>query len=87
MAGDADDRVGAEQRARLGVGRVLLPDMHAVAAGRERQIGPVVHQEGDAARLRDRPQHVGGAADRVVVDVLQPQLHAGDVAGIERRGQ
>ena len=87
IAGDADDAVGAEEPARLGIGRVLLADMDAVAAGGEREVGPVVHDEGDVARLRDRPQHVGGAADRVVVDILEAKLHAGDVAGIERLGE
>ena len=51
------------------------------------EVGAVVEDEGDVAGLRDRPQHVAGAPDRVVVRVLQPQLHAGDVAGVERRRQ
>ena len=34
--------------------------------------------------LRDRLQDARGAPDLVVVDVLQPQLQAGDVAARER---
>jgi hypothetical protein len=34
-----------------------------------------------------RPQQIAGAAERIVVGVLQAQLHAGDVAAVERRGQ
>ena len=61
--------------------------MDAVAAQLGGEIGPVVHQEGDVARLRDRHQDFGGAADVVVRDVLQPQLQPGDVAGLERARQ
>ena len=32
VAGDADDASGPTARARLGIGRVVLADMHAVAA-------------------------------------------------------
>jgi hypothetical protein len=58
--------------------------MDAVAAELGGEVGPVVEDEGDAAGLRDRAQDRGGTADRVVVDVLQPQLQAGDVAAGER---
>ncbi len=54
VAGDADDPLRPEDLPRLLVGGVLLPDMNAVASGLERQVGPVVHDEGDAALLRDR---------------------------------
>ena len=56
VAGDADDAVRTQKAPRLGIGRVFLADMDAVAAGREREVGPVVHDEGDVARLRDRAQ-------------------------------
>jgi hypothetical protein len=58
--------------------------MHAVAVQFRREIGAVVHDEGDVARLRDRAQVIAGAADRVVVDVLQAELQAGDIAARER---
>ena len=35
-------------------------------------------------RLCDRPHRVGGAADRIVVDIFEAKLQAGDVAGAER---
>ena len=73
--------------ARVFVARVLLADVHAVAARRGGQVGPVVHDEGDAPVLRDRAQPVRRAADIVVADVLEAQLDAGDVAGIQRNRQ
>ena len=58
--------------------------MDAVAAGREREIGPVIHEEGDAAALRDGTEQLRRAANRVVVDILQAKLQAADIAGVER---
>jgi hypothetical protein len=49
--------------------------MHAVAPRRQREVGTVVHEESDAALLRDGPERVGGAADRVVVGLLEAKLH------------
>ena len=60
-AGHADDAVGAEPAARLGIGHVLLADMDAVAIELGGEVGPVVHDEGDAALLHDRLQHRRGA--------------------------
>jgi hypothetical protein len=57
--------------------------MHAVATRRQGQVGAVVHQESDTALLRHRPERVGRAADRVVVDVLEAELNGSDIAGIE----
>jgi hypothetical protein len=61
--------------------------MHPVAAGLEGEIGPVIEQKGDAPPLGQRPQRVDRAADGIVVDILEAQLQAGDVAGIERGGE
>jgi hypothetical protein len=58
--------------------------MDAVAIELGGEIGAVVHDEGDAAALCDRLQDAGGAPDRVVVDILEAQLQAGDVAAGER---
>jgi hypothetical protein len=58
--------------------------MDAVAIELGGEIRAVVHDEGDAAILRDRLQDSRGLADRVVVDVLEAQLQAGDVAAGER---
>ena len=83
-AGHADNAVRPEQAARLLVGRVLLADMHPVAIEFGGEVGAIVHDERDIARLRDRLQDAGGAADRVVVHVLQAELQARDVAARER---
>ena len=61
--------------------------MDAVAVELHREVGPVVHDEGDVALLADRPQRVGGADDGVVGDVLQAQLEGRDVAAVERGAQ
>ena len=61
--------------------------MHAVAIELHREVGPVVHDEGDVALLADRAQRVGGARDRGVVDVLQAELEGRDIAAVERRAQ
>jgi hypothetical protein len=57
--------------------------MHPVAIELGRKIRPVVHDEGDAALLRDRQQDAGGAANRRIVDILQAQLQARDIAAGE----
>jgi hypothetical protein len=84
VAGDADDAVGPEEPPRLGIGRVLLAHMDAVAAGRRGEVGPVIEEKRDATLLGDRTEDIAGAPNRVVVDVLQTQLHRGDVAGVQR---
>src|SRR4029077_18454326 len=76
---------GADDAARPGVGHVLLADMHAVAVELYREVGPVVHEEGHAALLADRPQGVGGARDGGVVYALQTQLEGRDIALVECR--
>jgi hypothetical protein len=48
------------------------------------QIRPVVHDEGDPPLLSDRLQDAGGAPDCLVVDLLQAQLQARDIAAGER---
>jgi hypothetical protein len=58
--------------------------MHPVAIELGRKIRPVVHDEGDAALLRDRQQDAGGMTDRRIVDILEAQLQARDIAAGER---
>ncbi len=84
---DADLALGPDDAARLGAGHVVLADMHAVAIELHREIGPVVHEEGDAALLADRAQRVGGAGDRRIIDVLQAELEGRDIAAVERGAQ
>ena len=87
MAGHADYGVAAEHRARVLITGVLLADMDAVATGVAGKVGPVVHNQIDAALARHRQQNFGLAAHRIIVDILEPQLHAGDIAGIQRHRQ
>jgi hypothetical protein len=61
--------------------------MGAVAAGLESEIGPVIEQKGDAPPLSLRTQRVHGTRDRIVIDILETQLHAGDVAAVEGLGE
>ena len=84
MAGDADDAIRTELGAGLAIGRILLADMDSVASGAQGQIGPIVHDEGDAAILNDGTQAFGHAQDGIVANLLQPQLHGGHIVGIER---
>ena len=79
--------LGTDRRARFRVGRVFLADMNAVAAQFRGEVGPVVENEGRACRLHDRAQQIGGAADGVVIDILQAQLKAGDIAAVQRFAQ
>src|SRR6266446_3976654 len=83
-AGHPDDAVGPEEAARLGVGHILFADMDAVAIELGGEVGPVVHDEGDATLLRDRLQNAGGAADRAILDLFQAQLQARNIAAGER---
>jgi hypothetical protein len=66
---------------------VLLPDMRAVAAGGAGEIGPVVQQEGHVAGLRNGTQQLDRAPHRIVIGILEAQLHGADIAGIERHGK
>ena len=59
--------------------------MHAVAVELHGEVGPVVHDEGHAALLADRPQGVGGARDGGVVHAFQAQLEGRDIAAVQRR--
>ena len=83
LAGDAHLPVGSDDPARLGIGHVVLADMHAVAVEFHRQVWPVVHDQRRVALLADRPQRVGDAGDLVVGNVLQPELESRNVAAVE----
>ena len=92
MAGNADDPVGPNEFPGLGIGCVRLADMRAVRAEFRREVGPVVDEEGDIARLHKRHQDFGCTADgvrfrRCLVLALETKLQAGDVARVERHLQ
>jgi hypothetical protein len=86
MTGNAEHRI-AQQGAGGLVVAVLLAEMGAVATELDRQVGPVVHQHGDAAGLRHGQQRLRRAAHRIVIRILQPDLQRGDVARIQRLRQ
>ena len=85
VAGDADLRRRAEQRARLARIAVLLPEMDAVGAEPLGEAHIVVDDEGDLARRADRLQRLGEARRLVLVDALHPELEGGDRPRVERR--
>ena len=70
VTGHADNRVIAQHCARFGVGRIVLSDMDSVAAGLDRQIRPVVHQQGHVMGPGDRAQRVAGAPNDVVINIF-----------------
>src|SRR5207249_1681641 len=87
LAGDAERTAAAHQATRLPRRHVFLADVGAVAPAGRHEIGAIVQQELDAARLADGPERVDRALPHVVGGVLQPELDRGDVAGVERPGE
>lgn len=87
MTGDADDLVEAQNPARVLVGGVFLADMNAVGVQSQRQIGPVIDDEGHAALLRDGAEAAAHFEHLVVGHILQAQLQAGDVARVQSGDQ
>src|SRR5262245_47030638 len=83
LAGDAERAARAHQTSRLARRHVLLPDVGTVAPRSRDEVGAVVQQELDAARLADGSEHVDRTLPRVIGRVLQPELHRGDVTGVE----
>ena len=83
MAGDADDRIRSDDPPRRRVSRVLLAYVHAIAFHFGGEVRPVVEHKRYVAFLGDRPQYLADPPHSVVVRLLQPQLHASHVAGVE----
>src|SRR6516164_2051131 len=79
-----DDMVRPQQPPRLGIRHVLFPDMQAVAVELDGEIGAIIHDERNTAILRNRFQDPRSPTYRVVVDLLQAQLQASNVAAGER---
>lgn len=82
VTGDADDLPRSHRLACLGIGCVLLADMHAVGIEAFGEIGAVVHEERRARRLNEGHEDASGGEDFLVAHVLQTQLDAGDVARV-----
>ena len=87
VAGHADDAIAPQEAPRLRAARILLADMDAVGAGGERQIRPVVEDEGDVGARANGEQARGGTKDDFVGDALEAELQARHVARLERRRQ
>ena len=88
MAGDADDAPQSEHAPRLVIGCVLLPDVDAVAAGGERQVGPVVHHEQRIVLVAQRAQPPARRHDLLVGPLLLAKLdeiHPAAQGGLHHR--
>ena len=85
VTGDADDRVRSQQPARLRIRHVRLADMRSITAIARRQVRPIVDDESDIMRVRDRHQHIDRTPDRRVVDLFQSKLQTGDITAAQRR--
>ena len=87
VAGPADLRAGAEQRARLADVAVGLAEMDAVGAEPLGQRHAVVDDERGVVIGADPLQRLGEARQLMLVDVLDAQLERGDRPAAERRLQ
>src|SRR5262245_26890633 len=83
LARDAERPARPHQASRLARRHVFLPDVGAVASRGGHEIGAVVQQELDPARLADGPDHVDRPLPDVVGSVLQPKLYRRDVTRVE----
>ena len=72
MGGQPDEQLAA---AGLGDRHVVLADVHAVGAGGERQVGPVVEPEERAVCVARRAEPLGGGQQLGVGRGRIAQLH------------
>ena len=68
VRGEPDDPLRPDDGARLGGRRVVLADVHAVGADRDREVRPVVEHEQRPRVRGGAPERLGRAADAVVVE-------------------
>ena len=85
VGGQADERVGPGDCARLGDRAVVLADVHAVGAGRGDEVGPIVEDEQRASDLAPLARDGGSGEDLLVGRVLAAQLE--DVDAAAQRGR
>ncbi|GAA6155187.1 hypothetical protein NBRC116588_06600 [Pyruvatibacter sp. HU-CL02332] len=71
VAGDADYRIGAQQRACLIIGRILLADMHAIGTDFQGQVGAVIDEHCDIMFVRNGDQCFGSLDDLRITDILE----------------
>ena len=86
MAGDTKN-APIKQAARFGVIAIGLAEMRAIAAELGSESSIVIQQKRDIPRGRNGHQDFRRALDLVFTGVLQAQLQAGNIAGIERCGE
>ena len=86
MGREADDRVRAEQRSRLGRRHVVLADVDPVGVAGAGQVGVVVDDEEGAVGVAEAAEGVRGELDLAPRQRLLAQLHDVDAA-VQRRPQ
>jgi hypothetical protein len=87
VAGDADLRLGAEQRPGLARIAVTLAEMDAVGVQPPGQRHVVIDDEGDVMLGADRLQRRGESRRLVLVDPLHAKLEGGHRSGGKRLGK
>jgi hypothetical protein len=87
VAGHADDAVATDSTPRAIAGGIRLSNMNPVTAGLKGEIGAVIEQEGNAATLGLRSQKVDGPTNDLIGLILEAQLHARHIAGIQCTSQ
>jgi len=83
MRRDADYPVGTGDATRRLERKILLPEMHSVRAGENRDIDPIVDDENRAALAAHLGDRARGGEKIASGRVLQPQLHDSG-AGLEQ---
>ena len=58
--------------------------MHAIGADFQGQVRAVIDEHCHIMFVRDGDQCRGSLDDLAITDILEPQLHTGDVAGAQR---
>ncbi len=80
------DREPRREAARQRRGQVVLAEVDAVGVREEREIDPIVHDEGDACGVRERAELAGEGEARGVGQALGAELQDGAATG-ERRAR
>ena len=87
MGREADDGIGPHDPPRQRDRRIVLPDVDAVRPRLQRQVGPVVQDEGHAEVPADGRRHGGPGQQGLGVELLVTQLDhvhpAGDAVAEE----
>jgi hypothetical protein len=86
VAGDAQD-LAIQQHPRPGMVAITLAQMRPIAAQPRGGLRVIIEDKGHIARLGDGHELLHCAGHHIGRRILQPQLQAGDIAGIKRLGQ